>query len=112
MHRRSLVLGTAACALAGTARAQHAAPHDTLPVAPSSNEPYARLQGGVPHHMTPEQEAQRVTESPAPAGPAGRWVPRAALPIPRSEMAWATAAAAPRGRGNGAMVVQRLAAIS
>lgn len=42
--------------------------------------------------MTPEQDSQRVTDSPAPAGPRGRWVVRAALPIPRSEMAWATAA--------------------
>ena len=92
VHRRSFVLATAACAVAGAARAQHAATHDTLPPASSSREPYARLQGGVPHHMTPEQEAQRVTDSPAPAGPAGRWEPRAALPIPRSEMAWATAA--------------------
>lgn len=63
MHRRSFVLATAACAVAGAARAQHAATHDTLPPAPSSKEPYARLQGGVPHHMTPEQEAQRVTDS-------------------------------------------------
>ena len=42
--------------------------------------------------MTPEQESQRVTDSTAPAGPRGRWVARAALPIPRSEMAGATAA--------------------
>lgn len=49
------------------------------------------MQGGLPHHMTPEQESQRVTDSPAPAGPRGRWVARAALPIPRNEMAWATA---------------------
>ena len=42
--------------------------------------------------MTPEQDGQRVTDSTAPAGPSGRWVTRAALPIPRSEMAWATAA--------------------
>ncbi len=40
--------------------------------------------------MTPEQEAQRVTESPAPKGPQGKWISRAALPLPRSEMAWAT----------------------
>ncbi|MET0707878.1 MAG: galactose oxidase [Tardiphaga sp.] len=46
----------------------------------------------MPHHLTPEQEAQRVTASPAPAGPPGRWEARAALPLPRSEMAWATAA--------------------
>jgi hypothetical protein len=99
MQRRSFVLATAVCAVAGAARAQHAATHDTLPPAPSSTEPYARLQGGVPHHMTPEQEAQRVTDSPAPAGPAGRWVARAALPIPRSEMAWATAAHGPHACG-------------
>jgi hypothetical protein len=96
MHRRSFVLATAACAMTGAvtraAHAQHAATHDTLPGVPSSAEPYARLQGGVPHHMTPEQESQRFTDSPAPAGPQGRWTPRAALPIPRSEMAWATAA--------------------
>ena len=79
MQRRNFVLATALAATTGAARAQH-----HLPVAPSSAEPYARLQGGVPHHMTPEQEAQRVTDSPAPAGAPGRWVPRAALPIPRS----------------------------
>ena len=49
MHRRNFVLATAACAVGGAARAQHAATHDTLPAAPSSTEPYARLQGGVPH---------------------------------------------------------------
>lgn len=93
MQRRHFVHACAAAAAgaAGLARAQSAAP--ALPAAPSAAEPYARLQGGVPHHMTPEQEAQRVTDSPAPAGPTGRWVARAALPIPRSEMAWATAAA-------------------
>ena len=40
--------------------------------------------------MTPEQEAQRVYDSPAPKGAPGSWRPRAALPLPRSEMAWAT----------------------
>jgi N-acetylneuraminic acid mutarotase len=35
---------------------------------------------------------QHVTESPAPkAANQGRWVTKAALPLPRSEMAWATA---------------------
>ena len=58
----------------------------------SSPAPYTKPQGGAPHHMTPEQESQRVTDSTAPAGPRGRWVARAALPIPRSEMAGATAA--------------------
>jgi len=59
---------------------------------PPSPEPYANLRGGGPHHLTPEQEAQRFTASTAPAGPRGRWEARAALPLPRSEMAWATAA--------------------
>ena len=79
---------------------QHPGTHHTLPVAPSSPDPYAKLQGGVPHHMTPEQESQRVTDSTAPAGPSGRWVARAALPIPRSEMAWATAAMGASNRGD------------
>ncbi|CAN5768830.1 kelch repeat-containing protein [soil metagenome] len=76
----------------GPGHGQHGA---TLPAAASASQPYARLQGGVPHHLTPEQESQRVIDSPAPAGPQGRWTSRAALPIPRSEMAWATVA---RGR--------------
>ena len=90
MDRRSFVLGSAAVVAGGvSARAQHAG-HPALPAAPSSKEPYAKLQGGVPHHMTPEQAAQRVTESPAPKGPQGKWISRAALPLPRSELAWAT----------------------
>jgi hypothetical protein len=89
MHRRSLVLGSAALLASAAAHAQHAG--QTLPAVPPSPEPFAKLQGGVPHHMTPEQEAQRVFDSPAPKGPQGRWQARAALPLPRSEMAWATA---------------------
>lgn len=49
------------------------------------------FQGGAPHHLTPAEEAQRSFDSPAPTGPQGRWVVRAPMPIPRSEMAWATA---------------------
>lgn len=91
MDRRSFVQGFAAIAASGTAvRAQDAA-HHSLPAVPPSSEPFAKLQGGVPHHMTPDQEAQRVYDSPAPKGPLGRWQARAALPLPRSEMAWATA---------------------
>jgi hypothetical protein len=88
MHRRHL-LAAGAAALAVPAQAQ---PHHQhlRPAAPSPHR-YHLLQGGTPHHLTPQQEAQRVTDSPAPAGPQGRWVPRADMPIPRSEMAWATA---------------------
>ena len=94
MDRRHF-LASMAVTILGTSRAsaQHAG-HGAmapLPEAASSHEPFARLQGGAPHHLTPEQEPQRVVDSPAPAGPPGRWVSRAALPIPRSEMAWATA---------------------
>ncbi len=91
MQRRNLVLAAAALATGAARAQQHTGSHHTLPVAPSSADPYAKVQGGVPHHMTAEQESQRVMDSPAPAGLRGRWVARAALPIPRSEMAWATA---------------------
>ncbi len=54
VQRRNLVLAAAVFA-EGAARAQpHAGAHHTLPVAPSSPS-YAKLQGGVTHHMTPEQ---------------------------------------------------------
>ncbi|MFD0668748.1 Kelch repeat-containing protein [Ramlibacter sp. MAHUQ-53] len=91
VHRRHLLAAGASLLASPTAFAQpgHAGHAPSLPAAPSSPEPYARLQGGVPHHLTPDQEAQRSFASPAPAGAPGRWVPRAALPIPRSEMAWA-----------------------
>jgi N-acetylneuraminic acid mutarotase len=41
-------------------------------------------------HLMPGEDAERVADSPAPAGPPGRWEKRALLPLPRSEMAWAT----------------------
>ena len=87
MDRRSFLAGATALAASTRASAQH---NPALPPAPSSPEPYAKLDGGAPHHITPEQEAQRVTDSPAPKGPQGRWETRPALPLPRSEMAWAT----------------------
>lgn len=93
MDRRRIVFGATLAALAGSrAEAQHAghAGPAVLPEAKPSPDRFNLLQGGAPHHLTPDQEAQRVTASAAPAGAPGRWVPRAALPIPRSEMAWAT----------------------
>jgi hypothetical protein len=94
MHRRSLFAATAALATAPlAARAQHAG-HSApalRPAAPSAHPFHNLFQGGAPHHLTADQTAQRVSDSPAPPGPAGRWVPRADMPIPRSEMAWATA---------------------
>jgi N-acetylneuraminic acid mutarotase len=96
MQRRQLLLSAAGATLAGCATSPGRTPAagpPALPAAPSSAEPYARLQGGVPHHLTPDQASQRKTDSPAPAGPPGQWAARAALPLPRSEMAWATATA-------------------
>jgi hypothetical protein len=87
MHRLHFLVSSGAT-LAGGLHAQPA-----LPPASLSLYPYARLQGGMPHHLTPEQDAQRVTNSPTPAGAPNRGVSRAVLPLPRSEMAWATVAA-------------------
>lgn len=76
MQCRSLVLAAAAFVGCASRAEQHAGPHHTLPVAPSSPRPLRQTAGRVPHHMTPEQESQRVKDSPA----------LAALPIPRGEM--------------------------
>ena len=57
--------------------------------AASALEPFARLKDGLLSRLTPEQESQRVTSSPAPPGLQGRWMRRASLPIARSEMNWA-----------------------
>lgn len=93
MDRRTFLLtGLAGTALSADALAQHAHPAAPLKEAAPSSAPYSRLQGGgFVHHLEPEQESQRVFDSPAPQGPKGRWMARAALPLPRSEMAWATA---------------------
>lgn len=89
LDRRAMLLGT--LALAASADAAKADP--ALPDAPPSSEPYARLRAGgaLTDQLTPDETAERVTDSPAPAGPPGRWSPRASLPLPRSEMAWGTA---------------------
>lgn len=94
IDRRKWVLGASSLLMAQSVLAQtahhHGTHHPALPKADPSSEPYAKLQGGVPHHLTADQESQRSVNSPAPKGPTGRWIPRASLPIPRSEMAWAT----------------------
>lgn len=87
--RRSVLFGAAIMA----ASAGSAAAESALPPAAPSPQPYARLRSGgeMTDHLMPEEEAERVTDSTAPAGPQGRWSSRAPLPIPRSEMAWGTA---------------------
>src|SRR4029453_1115010 len=95
LNRRAFVAAAAGAAICAPALAQHSGhgtqPGTALPEAASAADPFARLQGGTPHHLTTEQMAQRKVESPAPKGPQGHWTPKAALPLPRSEMAWATA---------------------
>jgi len=84
LRRRSLLLAAPA-ALAGCAQpVQHPHAHH--------GGMYERLN--APGRIDrPEQAAvQNVFESPAPtAARTGRWSPRAPLPLPRSEMAWAVA---------------------
>lgn len=90
LDRRTFLTAASSALVADSLLAQpahHA--HPALPVAPSATEPYARLQGGQVHHLTADQTAQRSVKSSAAAGATGRWVTRAALPIARSEMAWA-----------------------
>ena len=92
MRRRTFLSGCGAVVIGAAANAQEKLEREPprLPQAAPSPEPFASLREGTPHHLTPEQEMQRVVASPAPAGPPGRWESRASLPIPRSEMAWAT----------------------
>ncbi|BBK30679.1 N-acetylneuraminic acid mutarotase [Stella humosa] len=78
----TLGAGAAATLLPRLAVAQHAQ-HDPL---------LSHLRHGGPVAMPPEAETQRFLYSPAPpAADPGHWVQRAPLPLPRSEMAWATA---------------------
>lgn len=85
LTRRSLLLAAPA-ALAACAQPAGPDPH-------AAHHPlYERLDapGRIPR---PEQAAvQNVFDSPAPkAAQPGRWMARAPLPLPRSEMAWAVA---------------------
>jgi N-acetylneuraminic acid mutarotase len=94
MHRRDLLLratAVAACA-SPVARAQQPSSPALIP-APSSPMPFAQLyKGGAMMDGLPmEGMAERVFDSLAPAGPPGRWIARAPMPMPRSEMAWGTA---------------------
>lgn len=93
MDRRSFLASAAALGFGATkAFAQHTEhQHTPLPQAAPSADSFTNLKSGAPHHITPDEQAQRVTDSQAPQGTPGKWVTRAALPLPRSEMAWATA---------------------
>ena len=82
MISRRLFFAGLGVSLAAPSFAQHAG-HDPL---------YSHIRD--PKITTPPPElveAQRVFDSPAPkAAQQGRWIARAPLPLPRSEMAWAT----------------------
>ena len=53
---------------------------------------YASLRDPKMTQLPPDAFAQRFTYSPAPSGSdPGSWAEAAPLPLPRSEMAWATA---------------------
>ena len=73
IDRRKWVLGASSLLMAQSVLAQtahhHGTHHPALPKADPSSEPYAKLQGGVPHHLTADQESQRSVKSPAPKGP-------------------------------------------
>jgi len=90
MNRRAFLGSLVAMTLVARAAAAQA-PAGPLADASSALEPFARLRDGPVASLTREEEAQRVTDSPAPPGAAGRWNRRAALPVARSEMNWATA---------------------
>jgi N-acetylneuraminic acid mutarotase len=82
VNRRDFMLSSLALAAAGTARAE------SLPVAPPSPKPFALFaeHGALTDQLSPAQRAEALLDSPAPAGPPGRWVTRALLPVPTSEM--------------------------
>lgn len=92
VSRRNLVTAGAAAVFAGIARTAGAQGGH-----PGHESPYSNLFNPAVKEPPPgAMEAVRFTYSPAPAAARmGRWEPRANLPIPRSEMAWATAC---RGR--------------
>jgi N-acetylneuraminic acid mutarotase len=81
LTRRSLLAAGAGALLAAAARAQH---HD--------HGQYESLREPGRIGLPEIAESQRVFDSPAPrAANPGRWIARAPLPLPRSEMAWAAA---------------------
>ncbi len=82
IHRRGLIAGGFALLAAPRALAQH---DQHGPLYERLNQP-GRV--GIPEVAA----TQHVFDSPAPkAASQGRWVARQPLPLPRSEMAWATA---------------------
>ncbi|MGN6463088.1 MAG: Kelch repeat-containing protein [Pseudolabrys sp.] len=86
LSRRRVTLGLTATLAATTAAVRRASAQNA-----HHNPLYSHLHDkGVTAPPDETLNAQRVTDSPAPrAANQGRWVTRAPLPLPRSEMAWA-----------------------
>ena len=89
MDRRGFMLSGLLAIAAAKAKAQ------SLASEPPSPQPFGRFTqaGALSDNLSTAEIAERVTDSPAPAGPPGRWVTRAMLPIPTSEMGGGTASA-------------------
>lgn len=86
MIERRRLLTAAAATLAMPAFAQSTNPHA------AHGGMYERLNQPGRVDKPPLAEIQNVFDSPVPkAARQGRWMARAPLPLPRSEMAWATA---------------------
>ena len=88
-------LGALAAGMAAAApvRAQHAGHHGTaaMDAIPHHDSPYSHLFDPKIRDLPAAAAEVRFSTSSAPAAARqGRWVARASLPIPRSEMAWAT----------------------
>jgi hypothetical protein len=82
-RRRDWLAAAAVLALPGLVRAQHHGHHQGQ---------FERLNQPGRVDLPEIHAQQAVTDSPAPrAAVQGRWQPRAPLPIPRTEMAWAVA---------------------
>jgi hypothetical protein len=102
LSRRGILIagGTAALAANPITRASAQHSHDGPGAMPSPEQMQEVQRGGLYASMSdpkvtelpPDAFEQRFTFSPAPkAEPPGIWSEAAPLPVPRSEMAWATA---------------------
>jgi N-acetylneuraminic acid mutarotase len=92
LDRRNFLAGSAALALAAAGSARALAQSGGMSGHEHHGGLYERLDKPGRVGLPETAAGQHVTDSPAPkAANPGRWVPKAPLPLPRSEMAWAAA---------------------
>ena len=92
VDRRNLLLGGGAAALAAAGAARALAQSGTMSGHEHHGGLYESLQKPGRIGLPEVAATQHVIDSPAPkAANPGRWMTKAPLPLPRSEMAWATA---------------------